>query len=70
MADIRPFNAYRPRTDKVSKIAALPYDVYSSEEARVVVEKNPDSFLAIDRPETFFEPGHDMYAKEVYEKAF
>lgn len=69
MADIRPFRAYRPATEKVEKIAALPYDVYNRQEAREVVAKNPDSFLAIDRPETFFEPDHDMYAKEVYERA-
>ena len=69
MADIKPFKAFRPVADKVSKIAALPYDVYNRQEAREVVEKNPDSFLAIDRPETFFEPGHDMYAPEVYDKA-
>ena len=69
MADIRPFKAYRPCLDKVAKIAALPYDVYNRQEAREIVEKNPDSFLAIDRPETFFEPDHDMYAQEVYERA-
>ena len=69
MADIRPFKAYRPCLDKVDRIAALPYDVYNRQEAREVVEKNPDSFLAIDRPETFFEEGHDMYAQEVYERA-
>ncbi len=69
MADIRPFQAIRPQKDKVSKIAALPYDVYNRQEARAEVTKNPESFLAIDRPETFFEEGHDMYAKEVYEKA-
>ena len=69
MADIKPFKAYRPNTEKVSKIAALPYDVYNTKEARAIVEKNPDSFLAIDRPETFFEEGHDMYAPEVYERA-
>lgn len=69
MADIRPFSAYRPVPAKASKIAALPYDVYNTEEAREVVAKNTDSFLAIDRPETFFEPGHDMYAKEVYDRA-
>ncbi|MBP3273363.1 MAG: DUF1015 domain-containing protein [Butyrivibrio sp.] len=69
MADIRPFKAYRPAPEKVEKIAALPYDVYNRQEAREVVSKNPDSFLAIDRPETFFEPDHDMYAKEVYERA-
>lgn len=69
MADIRPFKAYRPALNKVEKIAALPYDVYNRQEAREVVAKNPDSFLAIDRPETFFEPDHDMYAPEVYERA-
>ena len=69
MADIRPFKAYRPAPGKVEKIAALPYDVYNRQEAREVVSKNPDSFLAIDRPETFFEPDHDMYAREVYERA-
>ncbi len=69
MADIRPFKAYRPAKEKVDKIAALPYDVYNRQEARKVVEKNPDSFLAIDRPETFFDPDHDMYAPEVYERA-
>ena len=69
MADIRPFSAIRPEKSKVSRIAALPYDVYNRQEAREVVSLNPDSFLAIDRPETFFEPDHDMYAPEVYEKA-
>ena len=69
MADIKPFKAYRPAKDKASKIAALPYDVYNTSEAREIVKENPDSFLSIDRPETFFEPGHDMYAGEVYEKA-
>ena len=69
MADIKPFKAYRPAEDKASKIAALPYDVYNTDEARAIVKDNPDSFLSIDRPETFFEEGHDMYAKEVYDKA-
>ncbi len=69
MADIRPFKAFRPAQSKVQKIAALPYDVYSRQEAREVVLQNPDSFLAIDRPETFFAPDADMYAPEVYDKA-
>ena len=69
MATIKPFRAVRPRKDLAEKIAALPYDVYSSKEARKVVEKNPMSFLAIDRPETFFPEGMDLYAPEVYQKA-
>ena len=54
MADIRAFAAIRPKKGMESKIAALPYDVYSSKEARTVVSKNPDSFLKIDRAETSF----------------
>ena len=69
MADIKPFKAIRPAADKASTIAALPYDVYNRKEALEVVKENPDSFLAIDRPETQFPPEQDMYAPEVYEKA-
>ncbi|MCR4928008.1 MAG: DUF1015 domain-containing protein [Lachnospiraceae bacterium] len=69
MATVRPFKALHPAKDMFEKVAALPYDVYNAAEAREVVEKNPQSFLAIDRPETQFEPGHDMYAPEVYKKA-
>jgi len=69
MADIKPFRAYRPKKGMESKIAALPYDVYSREEAARFVRGNPDSFLAIDRAETQFEPEADMYAPEVYAKA-
>lgn len=69
MADIIPFKALRPRTDLIEKIAALPYDVYSREEARRKVAGDKYSFLRIDRPETQFPEGYDMYAPEVYEKA-
>ncbi|MCM1044383.1 MAG: DUF1015 family protein [Candidatus Gastranaerophilales bacterium] len=69
MAQIRPFRAYRPQSGFESKIAALPYDVYSREEALEVVRANPDSFLAIDRAETQFGKEVDTYAPEVYEKA-
>lgn len=69
MADIRPFEAIRPAKGMESRIAALPYDVYSRAEAKVVVEKNPDSFLAIDRAETQFDDSVDTYADEVYAKA-
>ena len=69
MADIRPFKAYRPAEGKAQTIASLPYDVFNEQEARAAVLKNPDSFLAIDRPETLFPEGQDMYAPEVYAKA-
>lgn len=69
MAKIRPFRAWKPAKGREQSVAALPYDVYSSMEARAAVEGHPDSFLHVDRPELFFEPGHDMYAPEVYEHA-
>lgn len=69
MADMIPFKALRPRPDLAEKIAALPYDVYSAKEARQKVEGDDYSFLRIDRAETQFPEGYDMYAPEVYEKA-
>ncbi len=69
MADVKPFAAYRPAKGMESRIAALPYDVYSRREACEAVEKNPYSFLAVDRAETSFGPEVDTYAPQVYERA-
>lgn len=69
MADIRPFQAYRPAKGLEAEIAALPYDVYNREEAAAEVKTHPGSFLAIDRAETQFGPEVDTYADCVYEKA-
>ena len=69
MAYIVPFPAVRPTKEEAAKIAALPYDVYSRAEAYEKVKEQPESFLAIDRPETQFAPDVDMYSDEVYEKA-
>lgn len=69
MAEIRPFAAYRPAPGMESRIAALPYDVYNREEAAREVQKNPESFLAIDRAETGLGPEVDTYAPQVYERA-
>jgi len=69
MADIRPFAAMRPTKELVDQVAALPYDVYNRKEAKEVVEKEPKSFLRIDRPETNFADDFDMYSDESYGKA-
>lgn len=69
MAVIRPFFSIRPNVEKAEKIAALPYDVYNREEAKAVVEKNPLSFLKIDRAETQFDDSVDTYDERVYAKA-
>ncbi|MCI9227004.1 MAG: DUF1015 domain-containing protein [Dorea sp.] len=69
MPILRPFEAVRPAEAKVSAIAALPYDVYDRREAKEIVEHNPLSFLKIDRAETQFPDGTDMYSQEIYERA-
>ena len=69
MSIIRPFRGIRPKKELASSIAALPYDVYSSGEARQIVRDNPLSFLKIDRAETLLPEGTDMYSAPVYETA-
>lgn len=69
MSIVKPFAAVRPAGEYVSRVAALPYDVYNRTEAREKVMNEPMSFLRIDRPETNFPEDYDMYAPEVYEKA-
>ncbi len=69
MAIVKPFRAYRPAAGLAEEIAALPYDVYNSEEARLAVRNKPNSFLRIDRAEVNFERGTNPYSKEVYAKA-
>lgn len=69
MAKVNPFRAVRPRADLAERIAALPYDVYSRQEAYEKVKGDSYTFLRIDRPETQFPADYDMYAPEVYEKA-
>lgn len=69
MAIIRPFRAVRPAPGDEEKIAALPYDVMNTEEARVMAEGNPLSFLHIDRAEIDLPADTDPYCAEVYEKA-
>lgn len=69
MADIKAFRGFRPRAELVERVAALPYDVYSRKEAKAEVEREPLSFLRVDRAETQFGDEVDMYSTAVYEKA-
>lgn len=74
MAIIKPFRALRPTKKDAAEVAALPYDVYNTEEARKAARKKPKSFLHIDCGETNLKKGtspHDpksyLKAKEVFE---
>ena len=69
MALFQAFRAVRPAEGKAEKVAALPYDVVSRKEAREIGEKNPYSFLHVDRAEMDLDPETDLYDAEVYQKA-
>lgn len=66
---VKAFKGIRPVEELASKIAALPYDVMNSEEAREMVKGNPHSFLHVDRAEIDLDPSVDVHDKKVYEKA-
>ncbi len=65
---IRPFTGLRPRPEHAAAVAAPPYDVLSSEEARERAAGKPYSFLHISKAEIDLPPEIDHYAPEVYAK--
>ena len=69
MAVFKPFKALRPTPQYAHKVAALPYDVMNSAEAKEMVVGNPYSFLHIDKAEIDLPNGTDLYSDEVYAKA-
>jgi uncharacterized protein (DUF1015 family) len=69
MATLFPFRALRPKPADAAKIAAVPYDVVSTDEARALAEGNPLSFLRVSRAELELPEGHDPYGADVYERA-
>ena len=69
MATLYPFRALRPNAASASRIAAVPYDVVSTEEAAALAAGNPLSFLRVSRAEIELPPGSDPYEDAVYNKA-
>lgn len=69
MAIVKPFRCIRPAKELAHRIAALPYDVYSRVEAKQEIDREPLSFLRIDRAETNFDDDVDIYDARVYAKA-
>jgi uncharacterized protein (DUF1015 family) len=66
MSDIRPFRALRPRPELASSVAAPPYDVINSEEARALAAGNAVSFLHVGKPEIDLPADIDLYDDRVY----
>ncbi|NLW06904.1 MAG: DUF1015 domain-containing protein [Clostridia bacterium] len=69
MPVIKPFRALKPQPHLADKVAALPYDVMDTAEAREMAKGNPYSFLHVDKAEIDLEPGIDLYDPRVYQQA-
>ena len=69
MSLIQPFAGLRPAPGRAAEVAAPPYDVLNTAEARRLVEGRPWSFLHISRAEVDLPEDTDPYASEVYAKA-
>ena len=68
MSLVRPFAALRPAPARAAEVAAPPYDVLSSDEARARATGRPWSFLHVSKPEIDLAPGADPYSPAVYAK--
>jgi uncharacterized protein (DUF1015 family) len=69
MSAIYPFAALRPTPKSAAAVAAVPYDVVSSDEARALAAGNPLSFLHVSRPEIDMGVNADPHAPAAYEQA-
>lgn len=66
---IKPLRGLRPAPGRAAEVAAPPYDVLSSTEARVRAAGKPWSFLRISKPEIDLPADTDPCAPGVYAKA-
>jgi uncharacterized protein (DUF1015 family) len=69
MASVFPFAALRPHAEAAARVASVPYDVVSTDEARALASGNPLSFLHVSRPEIDMAPGADLHSAAAYEQA-
>jgi uncharacterized protein (DUF1015 family) len=66
MSTFMPFRALRPHRTYVEEVAAYPYDVLEEDEARKIVEKNPNSFLRVEKSEIDLPPKTDPNDERVF----
>jgi len=64
-----PFVAALPKAEYAGEVAAPPYDVLSSDEAKVKAKGKPNSFLHVSKAEIDFEGDVNPYDERVYLKA-
>jgi uncharacterized protein (DUF1015 family) len=68
MAKLLPFRGIRPIQALAEKVAAPPYDVLNSDEAREMAAGNPYTFLHVNKPEIDLDPEIDVHDDRVYQK--
>ncbi len=69
MITIVPFTALRPEAQLAKQVASRPYDVLSSEEAKIAAQGNPASFLHITKSEIDLPENIDVHSQAVYDRA-
>ena len=69
MSTVVPFRALRPTPAAASRVAAVPYDVVSTDEARALASGSPLSFLHVSRAEIDLPTGTNPYSDAVYARA-
>jgi uncharacterized protein (DUF1015 family) len=69
MSALHPFRALRPSPEAAVRVASVPYDVVSTDEARALVAGNPLSFLRVTRAEVDLPPDTNPYDDRVYAQA-
>jgi uncharacterized protein (DUF1015 family) len=69
MAHLFPFRALRPAPSAASRVASVPYDVVSVDEARALTADNPLSFLRVTRSEIDLPEDTNPYDTAVYVRA-
>jgi len=69
MAALVPFRALRPAPAVAARVAAVPYDVVNTAEARALAADTPLSFLHVSRAEIDLPDGADPFGADVYARA-
>lgn len=66
MSALFPFRALRPSPESSARVASVPYDVVSTDEARLLAKNNPLSFLHVTRAEIDLPADTNPYEDRVY----
>ncbi|MCA9537618.1 MAG: DUF1015 domain-containing protein [Myxococcales bacterium] len=69
MVDFNAFAGWRPAPARAAEVAAVPYDVVDTAEARALVDGLPDSILRVTRPDVDLPDGTSLHEPAAYAAA-